>query len=79
MEDTEGSVEALDPERTCALVSRQKPGSAELTLGEAAIVGVHQCQTWGAPGCSVVKDLPCHAGDTSSVLGVGRSLMPQDS
>lgn len=77
MEEQEGSIEALDPERTCALVIRQK--SAELTFGETAIVGVHRCQIWGSPGGSVVKDLPCHAGDTSSVPGLGRSLMPQDS
>ena len=30
----------------------------------------------GFPGSPVVKNLPCNAGDTSSIPGLGRSHMP---
>ena len=31
----------------------------------------------GFPGGPVVKNLPCKAGDTSSIPGLGRSHMPR--
>ena len=31
----------------------------------------------GFPGGPVVKNLPCNAGDTGSIPGLGRSHMPQ--
>ena len=33
----------------------------------------------GFPGGPVVKNLPCNAGDTSSIPGPGRSHMPQSN
>ena len=30
--------------------------------------------SWGFPGASVVKNMPANAGDSGSVLGLGRSL-----
>ena len=34
--------------------------------------GLHQSPWWGFPGGSVVKNPPANAGDTGSILGVGK-------
>ena len=34
---------------------------------------------WGFPGGSLVKNLLANAGDTGSILGLGRSHMPQNN
>ena len=40
---------------------------------------IRKNQALGFPGGSVVKNLPANAGDTSSILGLGRSHKPQNN
>ena len=40
---------------------------------------MRQLKTGGFPGIPVVKNPPCNARHTGSILGLGRSHMPQVS